>query len=1201
MWQPFPKFYIVRPDSRPVPLIPLDELPDWLQVGPWDWNDLSCYRGMALVNYYPMCREGEYDIICYHCLATVDSMLNRRISETPSELCTSALVPASEKGDKRYSNLSCLSAKDNLSPLKWSSNQSLQPLEQPPFYTTLQHPFIGMCFVSYLFHGSDNCNDNHSDGDYGLQEFNLSDIDDVDNSDHQMNGQCPRGERGPEGPQGPQGVPGPRGPSGPPGLPWYADPPEGELFEEDGDHEHVNRTPLLRRIELPQPVQDLMGMIRELPGGNNFDHNIAQNLVLQIYAESYIRGLLDRHNNFTYVQNQNQRDPPNQENPQNPANRPATEQEPENQAAGQGPSQANPNPEHNDDLLGPLNPPSEGSGSSGSSGSTVNPNTTQNTQSLPSGNPGGSGSSGDPGISQNTSILEPPQDQQNEGQQGQRNPPNSPGLQGPRGHKGPPGPRGPQGPAGPQGQRGRRGQAPPPGIEPFYLTGFHPRRGDQESTENGNNLFMWTARRRQEEPVAARLTTPVVGASFANPASSHGSRLSNPGGSILRTSFDNSRSSNLLHSSSSSDSSGGVILRAGAESPRSSNPLGSSGSFGPLNSLNSGGSILGASVANPNATGSERAQVAPSSNPAQPSSRRVYPSSAAPVMSGALGVTRSNPENTNPTNTNPTTQRISASGTPTIDPSLLTIRPPGDDDAGPGPPGDIYESGIGTSTTDLNVAQQEYTALEASAVAPAAESSSPGQGSTDILNPGLNPSELGGPGSSDVGFGTGEATLPGEGPDVLDFDGEYTLEQNFRHAIRPPLAISDISDTWMPGTQVPIDQTEVGISMPSTIFDPFTNSLFQAPIWNTQVGGAQVGGAGGAILLQTGQQETFPSEPVLLPPSTSALPPPVPAGLPFSQLVTQPAPVPQQRFPQGIPEQLPRQNLLDQPEVQQRLPLPPSVFPEVQSQPTLQPVMAQDAPTQSFQAEQGPSERAPTQPAMARDAPTQSFQAEQGPSEQAPTQPAMARDAPTQSFQAEQGPSERAPTQPAMARDAPTQSFQAEQGPSERAPTQPAIAPQAPVRDIPRPEPLSLFPPHPSVVAALSRTAGIPDFAEEPPPIQPPPPGQWRHDENKDSWQIIAEIFAQDRESIPAVHFDDQQREQQAGQVQSTPPPVPPPVPQPRHQAQAPQAVQVPRLFQTQQGGQELQEQGFGEIHAEEAPSHEQAAQRRDKGKAPRR
>ncbi|RAK86882.1 hypothetical protein BO79DRAFT_269836 [Aspergillus costaricaensis CBS 115574] len=79
-FQPFPNFYVYRPGYMVVPLIPLDELPSWIQVGDFDWGDSSLYETMLPASFNCFARIGEYDVICHHCYKNVDSY-HRSVSE----------------------------------------------------------------------------------------------------------------------------------------------------------------------------------------------------------------------------------------------------------------------------------------------------------------------------------------------------------------------------------------------------------------------------------------------------------------------------------------------------------------------------------------------------------------------------------------------------------------------------------------------------------------------------------------------------------------------------------------------------------------------------------------------------------------------------------------------------------------------------------------------------------------------------------------------------------------------------------------------------------------------------------------------------------------------------------------------------------------------------------------------------------------
>jgi hypothetical protein len=73
--RPFPQFYVFRPDQKFVPLIPLDELPEWLQLYNLDWqNDMSIFDSMTPVTLTLIPRAGEYDMICRHCTESLENI-----------------------------------------------------------------------------------------------------------------------------------------------------------------------------------------------------------------------------------------------------------------------------------------------------------------------------------------------------------------------------------------------------------------------------------------------------------------------------------------------------------------------------------------------------------------------------------------------------------------------------------------------------------------------------------------------------------------------------------------------------------------------------------------------------------------------------------------------------------------------------------------------------------------------------------------------------------------------------------------------------------------------------------------------------------------------------------------------------------------------------------------------------------------------
>ncbi|OJZ89083.1 hypothetical protein ASPFODRAFT_204124 [Aspergillus luchuensis CBS 106.47] len=134
-FQPFPNFYVYRPGYMVVPLIPLDELPSWIQVGDFDWGDSSLYEAMLPASFNCFPRIGEYDVICHHCYKDVDSY-HRSVSERSDSMASS-----------RASDLP-----KGLAAQLPANSILLDPsfkLEQPPFGASLNvSPFVGLCLSS---------------------------------------------------------------------------------------------------------------------------------------------------------------------------------------------------------------------------------------------------------------------------------------------------------------------------------------------------------------------------------------------------------------------------------------------------------------------------------------------------------------------------------------------------------------------------------------------------------------------------------------------------------------------------------------------------------------------------------------------------------------------------------------------------------------------------------------------------------------------------------------------------------------------------------------------------------------------------------------------------------------------------------------------------------------------------------------------
>ncbi|KAJ5289101.1 hypothetical protein N7478_002131 [Penicillium angulare] len=138
--QPRPRFCVFRPGGLLAPLIPVDELPSWLQVCNWSPDMFMGLQPVSL-SYIP--REGEYDVICHHCSSSVDS-LHQSISERNEE---SESPPSSASQPK-----SCPGAFFNSAPAGGGGSSVAKipmgfpfpVLGQPPFSATLQSPLLGV-------------------------------------------------------------------------------------------------------------------------------------------------------------------------------------------------------------------------------------------------------------------------------------------------------------------------------------------------------------------------------------------------------------------------------------------------------------------------------------------------------------------------------------------------------------------------------------------------------------------------------------------------------------------------------------------------------------------------------------------------------------------------------------------------------------------------------------------------------------------------------------------------------------------------------------------------------------------------------------------------------------------------------------------------------------------------------------------------
>lgn len=138
--RPRPRFCILRPGGFWAPLIPLDELPSWLEICNWAPD---MYIGMYPVSMTFIPRDGEYDVLCHHCSHGVDS-LHQSVSERGA-----SSVAADNEASAKDSPVSPKADRSGATslPTVLHHDPPNQLLEQPPFSAILQTPFVGMCMV----------------------------------------------------------------------------------------------------------------------------------------------------------------------------------------------------------------------------------------------------------------------------------------------------------------------------------------------------------------------------------------------------------------------------------------------------------------------------------------------------------------------------------------------------------------------------------------------------------------------------------------------------------------------------------------------------------------------------------------------------------------------------------------------------------------------------------------------------------------------------------------------------------------------------------------------------------------------------------------------------------------------------------------------------------------------------------------------
>lgn len=146
--QPFPQFCVLRPDRTAVPLIALDELPSWLQVGNWDWSDPTLLQSMVPASLSQIPRVGEYDVVCHHCCANLD-IVQRSISQESDSKSSARIAgtddfrpPSTYPGASRAPSRGLFPT----SPVPLGY-QRYSLFGEPPFLSNLQNPYVGLCLI----------------------------------------------------------------------------------------------------------------------------------------------------------------------------------------------------------------------------------------------------------------------------------------------------------------------------------------------------------------------------------------------------------------------------------------------------------------------------------------------------------------------------------------------------------------------------------------------------------------------------------------------------------------------------------------------------------------------------------------------------------------------------------------------------------------------------------------------------------------------------------------------------------------------------------------------------------------------------------------------------------------------------------------------------------------------------------------------
>jgi hypothetical protein len=139
--KPPPRFCILWPGGMWTPLIPLDEVPGWLEFGNWG-PGFSLGQYPVSMTYIP--RNKEYEFVCRNCSHSVDS-LDQSMPEREASVAGNAKPCPAPPGSPPPEQSSHASLPELIASIAIGYPFSM--LGHPPFNAVLQAPFVGMCLV----------------------------------------------------------------------------------------------------------------------------------------------------------------------------------------------------------------------------------------------------------------------------------------------------------------------------------------------------------------------------------------------------------------------------------------------------------------------------------------------------------------------------------------------------------------------------------------------------------------------------------------------------------------------------------------------------------------------------------------------------------------------------------------------------------------------------------------------------------------------------------------------------------------------------------------------------------------------------------------------------------------------------------------------------------------------------------------------